>query len=57
MIINNNYCWDSICSKEALVNHINGCDLNTTIIMSPGRNGYAFFDKINFDKLNDNINT
>jgi tRNA/tmRNA/rRNA uracil-C5-methylase (TrmA/RlmC/RlmD family) len=51
MVSRNNYQWDTIYSKEALVDHINGCDLNTTIIMSPGRNGYAFFDKINFDKL------
>lgn len=51
MMIQNNYHWNTIKSKEALVDHINGSDNNTTIIMSPGRNGYSYFDKINLEKL------
>lgn len=47
----NNFMWNSIKTKELLVNHINGSSDDTTIIMSPGRSGYAFFDKINKDKF------
>jgi tRNA/tmRNA/rRNA uracil-C5-methylase (TrmA/RlmC/RlmD family) len=43
--------WNTIHSKEALVTSINESDDNTTIIMSPGRSGYAYFDKINLDQL------
>ena len=52
-MIHNNYQWETICSKENLVKYINRCDNNTTIIMSPGRNGYVYFDKINVDKFKD----
>ena len=43
--------WNTIHSKEALVTSINESDDNTTIIMSPGRSGYAYFDKINLEQL------
>ena len=47
----NNFFWSTIKSKEALVDHINGSSDDTTIIMSPGRSGYTYFDKINKEKF------
>jgi tRNA/tmRNA/rRNA uracil-C5-methylase (TrmA/RlmC/RlmD family) len=51
MMTNNNYNWSADKSKESLVHHINGSSDDTTIIMSPGRNGYAYFDQINLEKF------
>lgn len=47
----NNYGWRTVNSKEDLVEIINGCNDDTTIILSPGRNGYSYFEKINLDKF------
>jgi tRNA/tmRNA/rRNA uracil-C5-methylase (TrmA/RlmC/RlmD family) len=49
----NNYNWKTINSKEDLVGIINGCTDDTTIILSPGRNGYTYFEKINLEKFKD----
>jgi len=43
--------WNTILSKEAFVDSINESDDKTTIVMSPGRSGYAYFDKINLKQL------
>jgi hypothetical protein len=45
--------WDCINSKESLFEEMNILpdDTSTTIIMSPGRSGYCYFDKINLSKL------
>jgi len=53
LIEQNNYNWKTFNSKEGLVELINGCTNDTTIIMSPGRNGYAYFDRINKEKFKD----
>jgi hypothetical protein len=45
------YKWDTKLSKEELVTQINNSDGNTTIIMSPGRNGYTLFNKIDLQKM------
>ena len=47
----NNYNWKIINSKEDLVGIINECTNDTTIILSPGRNGYTYFEKINLEKF------
>jgi len=47
----NIYAWFTFKSRESLYEQINSSNENTTIIMSPGRSGYCYFDKINLDKL------
>jgi len=46
-----NFFWSTIKSKIALIDHINSSDENTTIIISPGRGGYCYFDQINKEKF------
>lgn len=43
--------WGSVNTKESLYQEINESDLDTTIIMSPGRSGYCHFDKIDLSKM------
>jgi len=46
-----NFQWSTVKTKDLLVNFINGSSDDTTVIMSPGRNGYCLFDKIDPLKL------
>lgn len=46
-----NFQWSTVRTKDLLVNFINGSSDDTTVIMSPGRNGYCLFDKIDPLKL------
>jgi len=43
--------WSTVKTKDNLVNYINGASKDTTIIISPGRNGYSKFNEINISKL------
>ena len=45
------YAWYTIKSREALYEYINNSTKDTTIIISPGRSGYCYFDLINLEKL------
>jgi tRNA/tmRNA/rRNA uracil-C5-methylase (TrmA/RlmC/RlmD family) len=45
------FAWFTFKSRESLYEQINSSNENATIIMSPGRSGYCYFDKINLDKL------
>jgi len=47
----NNLNWLSVNTKESLYQEINKSSPDTTIIMSPGRNGYSYFDKIDLSKF------
>jgi len=45
------FTWSTVKTKDLLVNFINGSTNDTSIIISPGRNGYCHFDEINITKL------
>jgi tRNA/tmRNA/rRNA uracil-C5-methylase (TrmA/RlmC/RlmD family) len=47
----NNFNWNIDNSKFGLVTNISNSTADTTIIMSPGRSGYSYFDKINLEKF------
>jgi hypothetical protein len=45
------YAWLTYKTREELYLTINNSNENTTIIISPGRSGYCYFDEINLEKL------
>jgi hypothetical protein len=45
------YAWITYKTREELYLTINDSNENTTIIISPGRSGYYYFDEINLEKL------
>lgn len=52
IILENNFNWETINTKESLYQEINNIiDDSTTIIISPGRSGYYYFDMIDLSKL------
>ena len=52
IILENKFNWETINTKESLYQEINNIiDDSTTIIISPGRSGYYYFDMIDLSKL------
>ena len=51
IIVSNKLNWACVNTKESLYQEINESTPNTTIIMSPGRSGYCYFDKIDLSKM------